>query len=229
MKVTIYSLLLINLGVLAWFSWFADENEPPTGTSEFSIEESLPQLMLASEVDSASDAGSANRGNMVTAVAQELLCVSLGPFQDDPHAAVAAARLSQRGYALSQRAADGQIRAGFWVNIVAGTMRDDAEDMADRLRDRGVSDFYIVPGDDSNVISLGVYSGQERAQRRHDELAALGFAPVIDDRLQGGTVQWLDFSMLDPAMINPTDFTTGSGLPVELISLPCADNDAASG
>ena len=84
MKVTIYSLLLINLGVLAWFSWIADENEPPIGTSEFSIEESLPQLLLASEVDSASDAGTANRGNMVTAVAQAPLCVSLANLRLGP-------------------------------------------------------------------------------------------------------------------------------------------------
>ena len=153
----------------------------------------------------------------------------IGPFQDDEHASLAAEFLNQKSYASSQRATEGQIRVGFWVNIVAGATRDDAEAMADQLRDGGVSDFYIVPGDDSNVISLGVYSGQERAQRRHDELAALGFAPVIDDRMQDGSVQWLDFSMLDPAMINPADYATGSGLPAELIIRPCAGSDAASG
>ena len=71
---------------------------------------------------------------------------------------------------------------------------------ADRaLMDSGVSDVYLMPGSEpANVLSLGVFSDYQRAQRRAEEIRILGLEPRIDDRKRAGSVYWVDVDLPDP-------------------------------
>jgi len=80
--------------------------------------------------------------------------------------------------------------------------RDAAESALKTLAANGLPDVYLMPGSDPpNVISLGVFSDYQRAQRRLDEVRALGLTPRIDDRKRTGSVYWIDVELQEPGQI----------------------------
>lgn len=128
-----------------------------------------------------------------------LTCTSVGPFADLPQAAQAQAALRAAGFEPRQRLVQGEIWTGYWVSVQGLPSREAVEDAVKRLNANGVSDVYMMPGSDSqNVLSLGVFSDHQRAQRRVDEVRALGLSPRIDDRKRAGAVYWIDVELQEP-------------------------------
>lgn len=65
--------------------------------------------------------------------------------------------------------------------------REAAESALRMLTGSGISDVYLMPGSDPpKVLSLGVFSDYQRAQRRVGEVRALGLTARIDDRKRAG-------------------------------------------
>jgi hypothetical protein len=96
------------------------------------------------------------------------------------------------------------------------------------LKRRGISDAYIMPSaDQTNDISLGVFSEPARAQRRAEEIRALGFTPTIADRTRRGPAYWIDINLKSTdGVINPADLQSESGRIVRLEVLACPVADA---
>jgi hypothetical protein len=94
----------------------------------------------------------------------------------------------------------GELWVGYWVSVQNFPNRDAAEEALQNLGNNGITDVYLMPGSDpANVLSLGVFSDFQRAQRRVEEVRALGLQPQIDDRKRAGSVYWLDADLTDPA------------------------------
>ena len=187
-------LLLINLGILAWYHWL---REPDENTPIASSYEGLPSLALAE------DQRAEQSGPQVYAMktGQELLnagvleCRSIGPFGKEDDAKAAATTLRELDFTVRRRSESGRVFVGYWVNIASAENRAAAEVITDALRADGVTDFYIVPsGNDENDISLGVFSELRRAQRRLQQLSDRGFDAQVNERYQDGEVSWLDVS-----------------------------------
>ena len=53
-------------------------------------------------------------------------------------------------------------------------------------------------------MSLGVFSDYQRAQRRFDEVRAIGLTPRIDDRKRAGSVYWIDVDLQEPGQLIDT-------------------------
>jgi hypothetical protein len=131
-----------------------------------------------------------------------LSCTSIGPFADLPQASQAQAALRAAGFAPRQRAEQGEIWAGYWVSVQGLETREAAEAALKTLTANGINDVYLMPGSNPpNVLSLGVFSDYQRAQRRVDEVRALGLAPHIDDRKRTGSVYWIDVDLQEPGQI----------------------------
>ena len=131
-----------------------------------------------------------------------LSCTSVGPFADLPQASQAQAALRAAGFQPRQRMEQGEIWAGYWVSVQDLATRDAAESALKTLAANGLPDVYLMPGSDPpNVISLGVFSDYQRAQRRLDEVRALGLTPRIDDRKRTGSVYWIDVELQEPGQI----------------------------
>jgi len=65
-------------------------------------------------------------------------------------------------------------RTNYWVMLPSYQQRNKADEAAAMLAAKGVKDFFIVrSGDYENAVSLGVFSTQERAERRYKEILAL--------------------------------------------------------
>jgi hypothetical protein len=220
-------LLLANLGFLAWQAWV---HEPPRGQAP--LPAGLPRLEVVAPMAEGPPAGAGARDRAVPAeparVADEptetaasmagtaepppvpRVCVSLGPFGEPAALAAAAARL--RDVALSpprQRPAEGQVWAGHWVYLEYET-RAEARQALDGLEAGGFDDGYLIPGEENQTVSLGLFSELARAARLSDRIRALGFEPIITDRTTPGTVYWLDLEVPTTDVVDP-DAVEGEG------------------
>jgi len=157
-----------------------------------------------------------------------LSCTTIGPFADLPQASRAQASLRGAGFQPRQRMEQGEIWSGYWVSVQGLATREAAESALKALTGSGINDVYLMPGSDPpNVLSLGVFSDYQRAQRRVDEVRALGLTPRIDDRKRAGSVYWIDVELQEPGqIIDSSIFQTDPGKITRLEMRACPASTA---
>lgn len=155
-----------------------------------------------------------------------LSCTSVGPFSDLADAAQAQAALQAAGFQPRQRLEQGELWVGYWVSVQNFTSREEAEAALRSLIDSGVTDVYLMPGSDpANVLSLGVFSDYQRAQRRAEEIRVLGLEARIDDRKRAGSVYWIDADLSEPGqLIDTSIFQTDPGKITRLELRACPES-----
>jgi hypothetical protein len=162
----------------------------------------------------------------IDAAASSMTCTSVGPFADLADASQAQASLRAAQFEPRQRLEQGELWVGYWVSAQNLETREDAEMAVKTLSENGITDVYLMPGSDpANILSLGVFSDIKRAQRRAEEVKALGMDPQIDDRKRAGAVYWLDVDLPEPGKtIDTTMFQSGPGkiMRLELRACPAA-------
>jgi hypothetical protein len=160
------------------------------------------------------------------AVAREdaLTCSSVGPFADLGQASQAQATLRTLGFQPRQRVEQGELWTGYWVSVRDLRTRDLAEAALKTLNANGITDVYLMPGSDPpNVLSLGVFSDYQRAQRRAEEVKTIGLSAEISDRKRAGSVFWIDVDLKEPGQaIDTSLFQVGQSriLRLELRGCP---------
>ena len=126
----------------------------------------------------------------------EVRCVGIGPFSERDDADGAADRLRASGLDPAPRAAEGDVGTSYWVHLDAIPTRAEANEMLSTLRENGVDDAYLIPGEeDGDIISLGVFNDVVRANRLRDQIRPIGFDPLVVDRPRRGTVYWVDVTL----------------------------------
>ena len=103
--------------------------------------------VVAPHTGNAAIAAAVDSGGGVSVAAAAGRCISVGPFAEAARAEAAAAALESAGYVAAPRTAEGEIWVGFWVHIDAIPSRAEANDMLARLRDNGLPDAYLIPGE----------------------------------------------------------------------------------
>lgn len=195
-----------------------------------------PRIVLAREVEQrppaedAAPAATSPPAPITTARVDSsnsaMACTSVGPFADLADASQAQAALRTAEFEPRQRLEEGELWVGYWVSVQDLETREDAEMAMKTLSENGITDVYLMPGSDpANILSLGVFSDYQRAQRRAQEVKALGMTPRIDDRKRAGTVYWLDVDLPEPGKsIDTTLFQSGPGkiMRLELRACPGA-------
>ncbi len=122
------------------------------------------------------------------------LCRSFGPFESQDGADQAGRELATAGYDVTPRTANQPQLFGYWVYLPPFPSRAAAAEAAKHLADLGIRDYFIVLASGKrNAVSLGVFSKKRSAEQRKERMEALGFSPVIDERLRDHTVYWLDY------------------------------------
>ena len=252
MKGLFLALVLANVLTFVWTQWHSSEATPAAAPGT-----AVPTLQLASEAHSTPAAEAPSVAPEVEAPPSEesafpgetpadptavaaidpgvntdnaARCVSIGPFRDLSEATQASATLREASYEPRTRVAEGDIWAGLWVYLDDLPSRDEAQRAMTLLKRRGISDAYIMPSaDQTNDISLGVFSEPARAQRRAEEIRALGFTPTIADRTRRGPVYWIDIDLKSTdGFINPADLQSESGRIVRLEVLACPPTDGTA-
>ena len=116
------------------------------------------------------------------------LCHTLGPFLDAGAADEARTLLEAEGMQVSRRAASIKVPDGFWVYLPAMPAAK-AEAVVADLVSKGVKDYFRSP---RNFISLGIYRNRPMAEQRRAEIKALGYEPMVEQRLEDKAIVWLD-------------------------------------
>jgi hypothetical protein len=178
-------------------------------------EEPLPEVrdVVPPRVEPLESAGTVQPAAAPAVAASEVKsgCTSVGPFADLGQASQAQATLRSLGFEPRQRVEQGELWTGYWVSVRDFATREAAEVALRTLNQNGVTDVYLMPGGEpENVLSLGVFSDYQRAQRRAEQVRALGLTPEISDRKRSGSVFWLDVDMKEPGQtIDTSVFQVG--------------------
>lgn len=165
----------------------------------------------------------------VTPGAAPLRCRSLGPFEDGSAARAAAARLRERGWTPHERSAETSNPNIYWVYI--GELTADMQRRAiATLNSAGIHDAApMTQPEQSDRISVGVFTDQAHAVRRAEQVRALGLRPTLGMRQRIVNAHWLDFDIkatdADPApaelLGTPVRATIGIG-PVKIADCPAS-------
>ncbi len=205
MRLLVILLVLANIAWFAWDRWVAQ----PAGDAPVRRADA-PRLVLASEAPLAAP------GRHGPTQQPAINCLSLGPFIELTDAARASTLLRESGFTPRQRAGEGVVWRGFWVSLAGVSNRGEADGIIERLRRFGIGDAYVLPDDEAEgagvTISLGLFTENERALRRVDEVKALGLEPALAERDRSGTVYWIDVEAERASQLpDPSRFTGSAG------------------
>jgi len=200
MKWIIYLLLLANLAFGLWSyrsQELAGASVPSEGANDnlrlVLVKEFLAQKNKAPTV--VANGNAETSGN----------CYTLGPFKAVDDADKVRHELRQAGLTVKRRISKDNTRKGFWVLLPPASNHAAARKDIDELKSKGIKDYFLVAtGDQTNAISLGVFSKSDTAQRRFEQIVKLGFKPVIQHVNLPLREYWLDWPVeqnLDPGLL----------------------------
>jgi len=190
MRVLFLLLVLANLGFAAWAAWYSSGQAPSRAMAV-----SGPAIEVFGDIAGGNgDKAAAPSDGRATGEPQRFVsCISLGPLPNRVDVADTVRALSGNGFDARQRTAQGEVWLGHWVYIDAIPTQGEAAAIVELLAENDITEAYVIAdGNNGSIVSLGVFSQQERARQRFADAEALGLAPVVADRSQPGEVFWLD-------------------------------------
>lgn len=186
MKWTIYLFLLVNIGFALWHIRSQGMQVQQIGQTD----DQALKLILLKEYNEANT----TKPVSASTAQQQLRCYTLGPFKTAQVASAIREKLLKSGVDPQHRVNKDNTRPGFWVFLPAESTRKAAQQHVADLKAKNVKDYFLVAtGEYSNAVSLGVFSQPELAQRRNDELKALGFAVKLQKLDLPLREYWLDW------------------------------------
>lgn len=121
-------------------------------------------------------------------------CERIGPLREAEAAASLRARLGTLSAAAEVKEVEEMQVRGYWVYLPPSADREAALTLARQLAAGGVRDYYVVTaGDNENTISLGMFQDRVNADKRVQQIAALGFNPK---RIERGDLEkryWVEY------------------------------------
>ena len=102
-------------------------------------------------------------------------------------------------------------KINYWVLLPPAKSRQAASKVAAQLKAKGVKDFYLVRDDENtNAISLGVYSSESSVKRRQREIRDLGIGlkPQIRELELAAQRYWLTIQFEADKVVDNTVFSS---------------------
>jgi hypothetical protein len=193
-------LLLLLLANILYFMWgmLGKETEEP-GVAIVNESDLGPPLAVTAN----RDAGAASVGAMLGSGEPSALeavvgrsCVTIGPFRASTDADSALTQYAAEGMRASLRSERGQIFVGHWVLIRNVGDRAAGNEMLQKLRDGGLTDAYLVTGDDESLnISLGLFGDAEHAEKVELQAKSLGLPAEITPRTREDNIYFVDIGL----------------------------------
>lgn len=177
-------LAIANILFGAWAIWIDRDTPQAAGATGVQI----PQLQLASENAVAAKPPSTQLAS--TAALTE--CFSLGPLPDGDVSAGLAETLRAGGYQPRQREESQQLADGFWVYVGGIADADEQLRTVAAIRYAGIDDASVPEPNPGNQVSVGLFSERARAQRRAEQVRALGFDAQVEEHRRRTNSWWLD-------------------------------------
>ena len=186
-------LLALNIGAASWLY----STPRDLGAALPANDDGVPKLVLLSENEHDSIAGNAEMASPAETRAdlQNDICGTIGPFSTQADVRAAINALTPIVARIQFRESHATVARGYWVYLPAPANRERALAIARELSNKGLSDYYIVTaGEQPNTISLGLFRDPANAERRRNEILALGFKPEVNQRSDEVQVYWIDYA-----------------------------------
>ncbi len=127
-----------------------------------------------------------------------VMCRTLGPFESKKQTEPLVSALAGDVVAVSTRDETESTITGYMVLIPPKEAGVAPKELTDQLKDSRVTDQVLLgAGPYSGQISVGLYSREPAAQRRRDEVAALGYPALVRPRINQSKHTWLDVELVD--------------------------------
>lgn len=220
------ALVLANLGLLMWASWF---REAP-GEQVVARPLYHPELMVPLKAAPSSLKARTNeRAEAPLAAAKPRpRCVTFGPL-DDAAADKAAAWLIGEKIAGERRSELQKTESGHWVYLAPFATRKAAEGRRRELDRLGFREHLIMKDSEGRIaISLGLYTSAENARNRLKELAEKGVTAQQETRYKSEKINYFDLRLVEPAneALSRLRAQGWAGTGAEVRDMPCApEND----
>jgi len=159
------------------------------------LNENKIELLKAVAVSSHGVKGASEEGSELGNSASKT-CYTLGPFKDESIMQQLRESIAEYVTELSVRKRQQSIKHRYWVFVPKLADKKQAKLMGKKLRQKQVSDFYIVlSGDEKNSISLGHFREPAHANRRMKKIIGLGFNAKIKVIYREYDIYWLDYQV----------------------------------
>lgn len=193
LRALILLLLCMNVGVAAWWATHRD----PVPAVLPATDTGVASLTLLSEAPRPPVA--VTDAEELSADPQQLdaraVCLSLGPFASSAEVRRAMNTLLPKVERIQFREVPALAIRGYRVFLPPAGSRAEALEAGRALAAKGISDYYVVTaGDQQNTISLGLFRDVVNANKRHDEVAALGYNPIVEARTEAAPQWWIDLA-----------------------------------
>jgi len=196
------ALVLANLGLWMWASWYKEAPLEQTRLARGPI--AIEKMRLLNEPNvklvPRKTPPPANADLVAKAVP---VCIQLGPFTDSVLVTRAETRLSEMRLEFVRRTEEATMVTGYRVYLPPLASKEAAERKRKELARLGLKDHAVIQEEGwHNAISLGLFSVEANAEGRVRELAAKGVKAKVQPLTQSRTRTWLDLV----APVVPVDF-----------------------
>jgi hypothetical protein len=138
------------------------------------------------------------------------VCGEVRGFADEAAARAFLDELQAQGIEAGLHTEVTQEQTGYWVLLPAQPNLVLARQLRTELRDKGVEDLWLfTAGPMRNIISLGMFTGSVRANRRAEEIRALGFAAEVRPKMNSETIFVISYELRDGESASPTGVVGG--------------------
>lgn len=125
----------------------------------------------------------------------QLACFTLGPFGNEESVGKAAEAISALDVKTHARETELRVPKNYWVYLPQESYNA-ARKTVKALQAKGIKDLFIMgKGENKDDISLGLFSNENTARQRMEEVTALGFKPRQETQYQITMQKWLDFEV----------------------------------
>jgi SPOR domain len=216
------ALVLANIGLLMWATWYRDgagEATPPRAVlhPEQMVPLSAPGVALRARKNERVEPP-------LAAATPRPRCVSIGPFASPELADKAVLRLTDEQQTATPRREERKLEDRYWVHLAPFASRKQAERRLRELDRLGIREVLIMPDADGNpAISLGLFTQADNAQKRLQELAQKGVQAKQAIRTYSENLIWLDLRLPEPAddVLNRLRATDWKAPGIEVRDAPC--------
>ncbi len=186
------ALVLVNLGLWMWASWYKETPLEENRTARAPIVPEKMRLLTEPDVKlTPRKAPPPANAELVANVASS--CFRLGPFAEPALAARAETKLGEMKIGFNRRSEETRTITGYRVFLPPLASKEAAERKRQELTRLGFRDHALIQEDGwHNAISLGLFSVEANATARVHELAAKGVEASVQPLSQNRTLYWLD-------------------------------------
>jgi hypothetical protein len=196
------ALVLANLGLWMWASWYKEAPLEQTRLARGPI--AIEKMRLLNEPNVKLVPRKTPPPTNADLVAKAVpVCLQVGPFTNTVLLTQAEARLSELHLEFVRRTEETTMVTGYRVYLPPLASKEAAERKRKELTRLGLKDHAVIQEEGwRNAISLGLFSVEANAEGRVRELAAKGVKAKVQPLTQSRTRTWLDLI----APVVPVDF-----------------------